>query len=283
MTEFLSVVHRCMANAFGAEGSGNSMAANDVELARRLIGHLTVTPGMELLTSNEVLPAMFQNKFVIVSGAGQIRIATYGFIGGPAVGDRPDRKATPYVMRMLSSNLAEGFDQDDSLQYAVRRTTMRSMRQVVEEDVKRWGPGAVERGDYSGFLKAGRSPPNRALAARRLVRKEQLEALRREEALKRPKTRKGMHRVLRRAAVRSKANTDSKRLGNLVEGQRVEVLTSRERNGVERCKVVLPPGIKGDCGWVSLVSKDGSILLAEEQEWASPVETEQAWVECETL
>jgi hypothetical protein len=48
-----------------------------------------VTPGMEVLTSNEVLPAMFQNKFVIVSGAGQIRLATYGFIGGPAVGDRP--------------------------------------------------------------------------------------------------------------------------------------------------------------------------------------------------
>ena len=44
---------------------------------------------MEVLTSNEVLPVMFQNKFVIVSGAGQIRIATYGFIGGPAVGDRP--------------------------------------------------------------------------------------------------------------------------------------------------------------------------------------------------
>ena len=44
---------------------------------------------MEVLTSNEVLPAMFQNKFVIVSGAGQIRLATYGFIGGPAVGDRP--------------------------------------------------------------------------------------------------------------------------------------------------------------------------------------------------
>lgn len=48
-----------------------------------------VTPGMEVLTSNEVLPVMFQNKFVIVSGAGQIRVATYGFIGGPAVGDRP--------------------------------------------------------------------------------------------------------------------------------------------------------------------------------------------------
>ena len=48
-----------------------------------------VTPGMEVLTSNEVLPAMFQSKFVIVSGAGQIRLATYGFIGGPDVGDRP--------------------------------------------------------------------------------------------------------------------------------------------------------------------------------------------------
>eukprot|EP01043_Picozoa_sp_COSAG02_P017488 COSAG02_NODE_794_length_17142_cov_13.622367_6_plen_61_part_00 len=58
---------------------------------------------MEVLTSNEVLPAMFQNKFVIVSGAGQIRLATYGFIGGPAVGDRP---CVSFLVRTLSASNA---------------------------------------------------------------------------------------------------------------------------------------------------------------------------------
>lgn len=68
-----------------------------------------------------------------------------------------------------------------------------------------------------------------------------------------------------------------------MEGQRVRVLKSRERNGVERCKIVLPPGIKGESGWVSVVSKDGTVLMAEEQEWASSDEIERAWLECETL
>jgi hypothetical protein len=154
---------------------------------------------MEVLTSNEVLPAMFQNKFVIVSGAGQIRLATYGFIGGPAVGDRPcvpffvctllsfrmqsggiflsascrllvfcasiaaclsagrsDRKSTPYAMRMLSSNLADGFGRGESVEYAVRRTTMHSIREFITEDVRRWGRVAMVQGDYSGFLKTVR-------------------------------------------------------------------------------------------------------------------------------
>ena len=60
-------------------------------------------------------------------------------------------------MRMLSSNLTEGFDRGESLEYAVRRTTMRSITEFVSADVQRWGSGALERGDYSGFLKMVRS------------------------------------------------------------------------------------------------------------------------------
>ena len=44
----------------------------------------------------------------------------------------------------------------------------------------------------------GRAPPSRALAARRLARKEQLEELLRQEALKRPQKRKGMYRLLKK-------------------------------------------------------------------------------------
>eukprot|EP01046_Picozoa_sp_COSAG06_P090210 COSAG06_NODE_36551_length_445_cov_2.959538_1_plen_74_part_01 len=56
---------------------------------------------------------------------------------------------------------------------------------------------------------------------------------------------------LLQAVVREKSTTDSKKLGVLVEGQRVRVVSSRQRDGVERCKVALPPGIKGERGWVS--------------------------------
>jgi hypothetical protein len=154
------------------------------------------------------------------------------------------------------------------------------------------------------------------LAARRLVRKEELEELRRQEALKRPQKRKGMYRLLKKvlsvfthfghlaciimpdkvavittatackqAVVRDKSTTDSKKLGVLGVGQRIKVVSSRERDGVERCKVVLPPEIKGERGWVSLVAKDGTVLMVEEQEWA-PSGTDdinREWVECETL
>lgn len=123
------------------------------DLSRRVIGHLTVTPGMDVLVSNEVAPAMFQNKFVVLSGCGQVRVATYGFIGGPTVGDRPDRKATPFVLRMLSSNLLEGFGRD-CVEYAVRRTAAPLMDEVMEEDLDRMVV-AVSSGDYSDFLSLG--------------------------------------------------------------------------------------------------------------------------------
>lgn len=87
------------------------------------------------------------------------------------------------------------------------------------------------------------------------------------------------------AVVREKSTTDSKKLGVLVEGQRVKVVSSRERDGAERCKIVLPPGIKGDRGWVSLVAKDGTVLMVAEQEWvpSDGAWSEREWVECETL
>ena len=40
--EFLDVVRHCITGAFGAEGSSDSMGSTDVELARRMVGHVTV-------------------------------------------------------------------------------------------------------------------------------------------------------------------------------------------------------------------------------------------------
>ena len=89
----------------------------------------------------------------------------------------------------------------------------------------------------------------------------------------------------KQAVVRDKSTTDSKKLGILGEGQRIKVVSSRERDGVERCKIGLPADIKGERGWVSLVAKDGTVLMVEEQEWApsGTDEINREWVECETL
>eukprot|EP01046_Picozoa_sp_COSAG06_P034727 COSAG06_NODE_3665_length_5045_cov_3.720784_2_plen_98_part_00 len=72
-TEFLAIIRNCIAEAGGRDSlSAAAAPPTDAELARRVIGHLTVTPGMEVLVSNEVPPAMFQNKFVLVSGKGEV-------------------------------------------------------------------------------------------------------------------------------------------------------------------------------------------------------------------
>lgn len=33
-------------------------------------------------------------------------MASYGFVGGPTCGDRPDKKSTPFILRMLSEDLS---------------------------------------------------------------------------------------------------------------------------------------------------------------------------------
>ena len=43
-SEFIDVVRHCIAEAFCAKGNDDSLGATDVELARRLVGHLTVRP-----------------------------------------------------------------------------------------------------------------------------------------------------------------------------------------------------------------------------------------------
>ena len=48
---------------------------------------------------------MFQNCFVLLAGSGRLRVATYGFVGSPAKGDRPDRKSTPFCLRLLSPDI----------------------------------------------------------------------------------------------------------------------------------------------------------------------------------
>ena len=75
------------------------------ELTRRVVYYLTVTPGMSLVLEHAVSPpSLMQPRFVVLVGNNQVRVATYAFCGSPVKGDRPDRKYSPYVLRLLSEN-----------------------------------------------------------------------------------------------------------------------------------------------------------------------------------
>eukprot|EP01043_Picozoa_sp_COSAG02_P018693 COSAG02_NODE_879_length_16244_cov_15.397956_7_plen_845_part_00 len=75
------------------------------DLTRRVVYYLTVTPGMSLVLDHAVSPpSLLQPRFVVLIGNNQVRVATYAFCGGPVKGDRPDRKYSPYALRLLSEN-----------------------------------------------------------------------------------------------------------------------------------------------------------------------------------
>ena len=90
---------------------------------QRVLANLTVTPAMNLVIESGCAPAVYQPRFVVLCGSGQLRVLTVAFIGEPARGDRPDTKCTPFMLRMLSPNLIptddehaddDGDDGDDS-------------------------------------------------------------------------------------------------------------------------------------------------------------------------
>ena len=135
------------------------------------------------------------------------------------------------------------------------------------------------------------------------MRKVEAESAKRRQ----PKKPRGPHRVVKRATVREKSTSDSKKLGWLEVGERVEVAKSRQREGVAhllccpcscscscsyaapadacvsaaaviRCKISLPPSLlpadssgggSSGFGWVSLAAKDGSTLLVPEHQWCA--------------
>jgi hypothetical protein len=86
-------------------------------LVRRIVYHLTVKPGMALVLAKDVTPpALWQPTFVLVcsvvadnhpqsSPAPTLRVITTAFVGQPTRGDRPDTKASPFLLQLASANL----------------------------------------------------------------------------------------------------------------------------------------------------------------------------------
>lgn len=131
------------------------------ELCHRLIDNLTVTPAMQVLVDHDVMPAMYQNKFIVLSSATDVRVVTYGFIGPGAQGDRPDRKHTDFVIRLLTENLVSDLSgepgesspapEDVAITFSVKLSSADVIDDVISEDLPMLIK-AVSSGDFGPFV-----------------------------------------------------------------------------------------------------------------------------------
>ena len=119
----------------------------------------------DALIQHECIPQMFQNKYVIlVSAAAQVesvRVLTYGFVGGPESGDRPDMKHTPFMLRLLTENLLgregitlranETAGQEIAMKYSVSPTRAEAASSEIARDTRRMAY-AIATGDFEHIL-----------------------------------------------------------------------------------------------------------------------------------
>ena len=75
------------------------------KLATECAVNIAVSPGMQLVAECGLDPVLYQPTFVVCIGGGQLRVLTFAFVGGPVSGDRPDRKRTPFAIRLATDDL----------------------------------------------------------------------------------------------------------------------------------------------------------------------------------
>jgi len=76
------------------------------ELTRRVVAQLTVDVCMQVVREHGQLKALWQPTYAICVHNGQIRVMTLAFVGEPVCGDRPSEKRTPFLLRLLTDDLA---------------------------------------------------------------------------------------------------------------------------------------------------------------------------------
>jgi hypothetical protein len=92
------------------ENGSNDVKLPD-DLTAKVVRNLTVSPGMKLVLSNNVSPALLQPHFTIIVGKDElgeteVRVLTDAFIGSPPMGPPdPSKKYTPFRVRAITSNL----------------------------------------------------------------------------------------------------------------------------------------------------------------------------------
>ena len=117
--------------------------ASDGAVARAA-SHLTVNPGMAVLTKSACAPMLLQNCYLVACRRGELRVLTLGFTGAPAdvtkTGPRPEQKAAPFVLIVGSPNLLVGDDGDGlacTVTYQARRAASASIEAELDALVGR--------------------------------------------------------------------------------------------------------------------------------------------------
>ena len=120
---------------------------------------------MDLIVKQGASPALYQPRFVVVCGGGQLRVVTYAFAGDPIGGDRPvschglqrqpllriptaavswtnmdppltkDTKFTSFVLRLVTGNLFSDESTSEPgtlpMRYSISHTECRAIADVI--------------------------------------------------------------------------------------------------------------------------------------------------------
>ncbi|CAE7667518.1 unnamed protein product [Symbiodinium pilosum] len=134
-------------------------------LAAECAVNISVSPGMQLVAECGLDPVLYQPTFVVCIGGGQLRVLTFAFVGGPVSGDRPDRKRTPFAIRLATDDLValsrvEASDKVSKLRYAAHAVdpavqTSLDMIVILEEELFH----ANEAGDWQKLAAVGTAEP----------------------------------------------------------------------------------------------------------------------------
>jgi len=75
------------------------------ELICQIAAHISVSPGMQLVLSKSLPPALWQPFFAVCVGSGQVRVITVAFVGQPVSGTGPSSKRTPFFIRLVTEDV----------------------------------------------------------------------------------------------------------------------------------------------------------------------------------
>lgn len=77
------------------------------ELALQVAANVSVSTGVQVALAKGLPPSLWQPCYTVCVGEGQVRVLTFAFVGEPVIGDRPDRKRTPFCLRIATGNLVQ--------------------------------------------------------------------------------------------------------------------------------------------------------------------------------
>ncbi|CAE7226420.1 unnamed protein product [Symbiodinium microadriaticum] len=131
------------------------------KLALECAVNISVSPGMQLVSECGLDPVLHQPTFVVCIGGGQLRVLTFAFVAGPVTGDRPDRKRTPFAIRLATDDLValsrtKATEKISKLRYAAHAVdpavqTSLDMIVMLEEELFH----ANEAGDWEKLAAVG--------------------------------------------------------------------------------------------------------------------------------